>query len=224
MRYRDLIYYVRKYHERFGEKGETEIYPKSVSPNYINWDNMQSSDLDRVFYFLNVWGNCRLKCTKDEFLRGYSRAYLLLKPFKNLILEYFNDFEQLIDIETEHIKAKRIINLAYDELMDIRGFGPVPTSKMFHLLAPSFFVMWDNAISKMYKLRLNGYNYANMFLPKMQKEIEEAIKDFMEINGLERGAAINSIYDELREICGSSRSLAKSIDEFNWMKAHPNRV
>lgn len=222
MKYKRLIAQVRKFHERFAKsKAELELYPESVSPSYLNRDFMQKDDLEKVFRFLNVWGRCRLKCSKVEFLQAYNRISFILKPFQNSKLEHA-DFDRLFVTNEERMKAKKLIHLAFDELSNVRGFGPVPTSKVLHLVAPSLFVMWDNNICRVYKLRLNGYSYANEFLPRMKKELDEAIEDFMTTNGVERDAAINSIYDETRKIYGFSKSLAKSVDEFNWIEARMN--
>lgn len=220
MKFNDLLEGIKEYHKKNAKFKSQGIYDISVSPNHIKWQNIQDHDVKKIFDFLNKWGRCRSKCKQDEFLKGYHNAYPLLKPFANLRLENFNDFELLLDVESEHMKVKRTIHIAFDELANTTDFGPVPTSKLLHLFAPSFFVMWDKAICRRYGLHLNGYNYANMFLPKMKLEIREAIEDYMNANGTGKEKAINSIYDETEKLYGHPRSWAKSVDEFNWIRSH----
>jgi hypothetical protein len=225
MRYESLINGVRKFHEKFGKtKGERKVYPKSIAPSYINWDNIQDTDVKRIFSFLNRWGQCRLKCSHENFIEGYKKVAYLLKPFRRMKLEYFTDFDQLLDIQNERIDVKKVIHCAFDGLMNIRGFGPVSTSKTLHLVAPGFFVMWDKEICQSYCLRLNGYYYANHFMPKMREELEEAINDLMKNRRLDREGAIQHIYRETQRIHGMNKTLAKSIDEFCWVTAHLNRL
>lgn len=166
MKYNELINGVKKFHKRFKDsKGEREVYPKHVSSGYINWDNIQHSDEEKNFYFLNTWGRCRLKCSQRVFLNGYKGLAHFLKPLKGLKFEEPDDLNALLKIGNEHMVAKRAIHYVFDRLMNIEGFGPVSTSKTLHLVAPGFLVMWDNAICQKYGLRLNGYNYSYIFMP-----------------------------------------------------------
>jgi len=184
---------------------------------------MQRDDLERIMNFLNGWGRCRLerKVFIHRFPETYNKTRPLLEPFRDLRLEDF-DFDRLFDVGTERMKACRIIHLAFDELASARHSGPTATSKVLHLFSPSFFVMWDRSICcETYKLRPNGYDYANSFLPEMQDRIQGVIDDVTRCKRFQRQEAIEYIHGETLRICKFSKSLAKIIDEYNFTKAHP---
>ena len=91
-------------------------------------------------------------------------------------------------------------------------YASVGTSKILHAAVnPELFVMWDNKIRDGYSLQNSGYSYAYEFLPRMQKQAREAVEQVMNKKRLSRDDAIKYLTP-----CG--RSLAKVIDEYNYVK------
>lgn len=220
MRFQQLMSAVQQCHRRFsGQPGENE-YRKVMTPGYINWGNVSYQDGDKVFDFLNIWGRCRLdRRLVQALVDGLTKIVPFLKPVQFLNLEDAQ-LDSLVQVGGECLTIFRIIHWSFDELMNVQGFGPVPASKTLHIIAPGIFVMWDNAICKYYGMRLRAYDYAFRFLPKMQAEAEEAIQDVMQ-GGCDRQAAIALVHQQGQQIWGFYKSIAKLIDEYNWITCHP---
>lgn len=93
-------------------------------------------------------------------------------------------------------------------------------SKILHTLLPNLIVMWDDKIRDGMSVGKRGIDYANVFLPKVQEELEEAIRTCMDERNLTCIGAIAYI----REQC-DGKTLAKLADEYNYMKytkGHPS--
>lgn len=95
------------------------------------------------------------------------------------------------------------------------------TSKIIHLFSPELLVMWDSNVIRDSGFQPNADGYLH-FLSKM-KELAEQLQPYLDrINSkaqeLKRRAT--EIYGE--QIC-SEKSLAKFIDENNWIKSRKHR-
>jgi len=97
--------------------------------------------------------------------------------------------------------------------MDNR-YESTDASKILHTIIPNFFVMWDKRIrDETVQGGVRGAVYAFYFLPKMQGELKEAIETCMEDRRLTREDAIKYICEKC-----DGKTLAKLVDEFNYMK------
>ncbi|MGD0995429.1 MAG: hypothetical protein ABR909_07900 [Candidatus Bathyarchaeia archaeon] len=197
-----------------------QIYMNSITPNYIDWTNLQNDSAKKVFKFLNVWG-CRMKCKPQDLIARYQEVAPLFSKLSNLKLEDVN-LDQLIKCNSETLTLQRSMHSVFDSLSNIKGYGPVPASKTLHIACPSLLVMWDNSICfEVYEklnMKLNGYSYAYIFMPRMKQKLEEAIDSCMKAKGLSRIDAIQWLLSEIEKTHKTSRSLAKALDEYNWLK------
>ena len=106
-------------------------------------------------------------------------------------------------------ESKRIARI-FDGIMEVRLIGPTSASKVLHVLAPDFFMMWDDEIRA--KIRLekpfprSGKGYAE-FMEEMRKRGREVAEQLGE--------------EELRKLSGK-KPLTKLLDEYNWLEAHPH--
>lgn len=217
----DLMKEVDKFHRRFASTwGEIIEYPKVMNTDYIDWGNISYVDGDKVLDFLNKWGQCRRgRGLTSDLVGKLTLLAPLLKPVRSLTLEEA-EFDSLIEVGDERLRISHVIHLSFDELMSIKGFGPVPASKALHMVSPGLFVMWDNNICKHYGLRLCAFDYAYRFLPRMRAEADEAIRDTMTKNECDRETAIARIRDRGQQIWGVRKTIAKLIDEHNWSASH----
>ncbi len=87
------------------------------------------------------------------------------------------------------------------------------TSKILHLLYPPLFVMWDSAIRGGYAVNGRSGDYAERFLPRIQREGREAVDSYI----AERKAGPSTAVRELEKLCGG-RTFTKLIDEYNYCK------
>jgi len=84
-------------------------------------------------------------------------------------------FDKLEEAELERLKP--IIVDFFNRFARMRSIGFTGASKLLHLLAPKFFVMWDAEIRKYYGLGQDAGSYFE-FLRRMRREIREAVKGY----------------------------------------------
>jgi len=92
-------------------------------------------------------------------------------------------------------------------------FREVAASKTLHMALPKLLVIWDNGIGRGYGLRLDAYAYAYQFIPHMRNLVNAVINDYMRDHRCDRQTAIKQIASACH-----GRTLAKLIDEYNWLK------
>lgn len=228
MKFDELMQAVRQNHDAFGTSSGESEYANVIEPNHIRWDALLLDDSGAILDFLNGWGRCRLnRGLATSLLQGLMKVATFAKPIRNLRIEE-TVLAGVVETGSERLSMQRVAHCAFDELANIAGFGPVPASKTLHVLAPGFFVMWDNAISKTFGCRLCGYDYAFKFLPQMQIEIGECVADLMKSRALNRDQSLQHIRDEGARIWGESRTIAKLVDEYNWtrgkLKGNPKKI
>lgn len=98
--------------------------------------------------------------------------------------------------------------------------GHTSTPKIMHLLNPEIFVMWDEDIRKSYQERNSRITDSPRgyleFLKQTQEELMRSIRGRQERTG--RG--LDEVETEIRSKY-KNKTLARIIDEYNWMMAHP---
>lgn len=177
--------------------------------NWKVWQNpvVSMTEIEKLFHFIRSW---------DRFFRGdprvFQRIYQEIYP---VLDELRNERTEDADFSNAELKAK--IGDIFDEVANctaIERYESTDASKMLHTILPNFFVMWDDKI-KTWTVGggSDGRTYSHEFLPKMQRELNEAIESCMTEMKLDRKAAIKHI----REQCGYE-TLAKLADEYNYVK------
>jgi hypothetical protein len=191
--------------------------------DWRHFDRLSKDDtIGKAIRFLNEWA-CRLDSTDfSEIAEGMRQAFSEVSPLIALI-----ENETIEDI---NFRTKKIIRgKEYDHFEIIRSifaefcgigyrFRWVATSKTLHQILPKLFVMWDNPISQKLGMDLTTSSYVHDFLPRMQKEANEAIETCMEDQGCGRNVAVRTILEQCRALCGYEKTLAKLVDEYNWIK------
>ena len=107
-----------------------------------------------------------------------------------------------------------MISESFDQIRSAgRRSERVATSKMLHAaINPRLFVPWDGDIIWEYGCEPgHGREYAETFLPEMQRMAERAIIEVMTTEGRSRDDAIASLTP-------CQENLAKVLDEFNWVR------
>lgn len=131
---------------------------------------------------------------------------------------------------------KQILTL-FRELLEVtksvkkEGRTPVGVSKTLHMLAPSYFSLWDNAIAQAYKVKWNNsYESPNKYV-KYQNMNKKIANDILNSYIIEHDVTKEKAYDD---ICNNlylkmalniydkkppiTKSLVKMIDEYNFVK------
>lgn len=222
MKYRDLLDKVDELEE------ETELAEcmyfgaveklKDVQRDLTKLDDVQH--MRRVIKpFLTQWGMMG-RVVERKGLRWMELGETLRsleKEFKQLWSRSF------LTIEFNEEKISKAIKNIYSRLDPIPYIGgPTSIPKILHLLNPEIFVMWNTDIRENYRKKNNrirdtpeGYLE---FLIEVKEELKEAIYDRQK----ESGKELDRIEQEIRSRY-KNKTLARIVDEYNWIVAHPFR-
>jgi hypothetical protein len=128
------------------------------------------------------------------------------------------------DISSLNENDEELVKELFDELLDVLKCedrkSPVATSKALHLLAPSFFPIWDNDISKAYNCywyypELASEKYFK-FMGKMKELSQRIIQTYSDRNNVDSGTAKKAICEKASENLPFAKSLLKIIDEYDY--------
>ena len=184
------------------------------SAKWKNPETLDFGDADSLINFCNQW-KCHLP--RDEknvngILLGLKRSVPMLNLLQRKTLLDIK-FDEII---CEGLSASELIANVFHEIANAgRRYESVATSKMLNAAVnKSLFVMWDCNIQWSYNVSGNGYAYAHRFLPKMQELAQQAINEVINKEGISHQEAVKSFTDH----CKNRNSLAKIIDEYNYVK------
>ena len=107
----------------------------------------------------------------------------------------------------------QLIGESFDAIASAgKRYESVATSKMLNIVVnPDLFVMWDGYIQQGYSVGRTGPQYAYEFLPKMQRLAKKAVAQVMRHEDRSRD-------DATRSLTPRNQSLAKVVDEYNYVK------
>jgi hypothetical protein len=213
--YRKLIEAHRLFYGGYEHRApDYDDYMKSK--NWKEWASCSVSmaEIENLFSFIRKW-DMHFKGKPNVFKKIYDGNCHIIKELEH---------ERIEDANLTDKELRRRISDIFNRVADCPGTGryeSTDASKILHTILPSFFVMWDDKIKEgIVRGGHFGEVYANVFLPKIQEELEEAIKMCMEEKKMGRSEAIEYI----REQC-EGKTLAKLADEYNYMKytkRHPS--
>lgn len=212
-------------------KARCEQYRRLEDPTYkvatlfIDKFWGRSQDVaDAIVVFLLVWNkafhNRFGKPDSKRLASALEQEAAIIKALRRrTILNYNHE----IDSET----ASKLFTLLLHKLRTKnknpknRRVSPVGTAKTLHLLAPSYFPLWDNAIARKYgciwgKTRPPSERYTQ-FMRKIKEVCWHVVKDFSKRKTIQAGGAVPQIVEQ----CSPARcrhSLVKIVDEYNFMK------
>lgn len=162
------------------------------------------ADWSALVRYVNQWG-CRIPQSKaNGIAAAVSTAMPYLEPLSVSALE-FNDLR---------CSTLDVIERAYDALMEADGVGPTAASAILTALNPQLFVSWGAGIRDAYfpEDRSTGATYSQ-FLTIMRMAALSVAADARSQHGVEDPAG--TLSSELG--IEPAFSLAKFIDEFNWL-------
>jgi hypothetical protein len=169
-------------------------------------------EVQKLLTFLNQWST---RCPSDADARvSFRRAYLEVLPsFRALqghsLLE--TRFDSAVAAGMSVSEAVRSI---FEKIASSGSqYESTGTSKILHVLYPPLFVMWDSAIRAGYAVNGLSGDYAERFLPRMQREAREAVGSYVADGKSGPTAAVH----ELEGLC-EGRPFTKLIDEYNYCR------
>lgn len=173
-------------------------------------DNPSCEEAAILLSFANGWGS-RMQRTADDVQRALREIQPDLDTLKN---------DTILDVCLNKDK-RELICRSFKVLAGCNRKGhneATGASKMLHIINPELFVMWDGAIRSGYICKLQGklekkdWIWYTEFLQEMQRLTKQAVCEVMEQNeSHSRDTAIASL-------TGCKHTLAKALDEYNFMK------
>lgn len=182
--------------------------------------------LDVIRIFLLQWGQMARAIEREKSPTDWDKLTKNIRSQKNAFQGLVG--KDLLNINFDEVAGD--IECIYNKLAEVRNIGATATSKILHLLNPDVFVMWDGEIIRTYrkkydKVRANAKGYVE-FLKAVQREVKEAIEEEAKRSGKSEKQIVEEICTNLpSKKLGpeySRKSLAKLVDEYNWMLAHRN--
>ena len=167
-------------------------------------ETQDAGSVERLLRFVNKWG-FRVSYDKGP---GIASAIAQAAPHLNPLSGSALEFDDL------RCSTLDIIERAYDSIGTADGVGPATTSLILSLLNPALFVMWNKQIRNAYFPNdpPNGATYAQ-FLTIMRMAALSITADARSQHGIDDPAG------RLSADLGIDPpfSLAKLIDEYNWL-------
>ena len=157
--------------------------------------------------FANGWSS-RMQCKVDDVQRALREIQGNLNALRG---------ESILDVCLNN-PNHQLICRSFKVLATCNSRGrnePTGTSKMLHIINPDLFVMWDTAIRDAYRMSGNWIQYAE-FLCKMQQLAKRAVE---QVKANERHFSDETA---IASLTGCKHTLAKVMDEFNFMKYTKN--
>ena len=206
MHYHDLLIGHKAFWKIERRAMHYDIYMKELK-NWEKWsDSVSIEEIEKLMQFILKWDPHFRGKNPTRFAEIFKQILPTIKELKDEKLENSN-------FNSEFLHKIRAI---FDKVAKCQSrYESTGTSKILHTILPHLIVMWDK------KIRLGilgnenkkkGSMYALDFLPKMQKELLEAIDTCMKEEKLKQEEAIKYI----RQECGNE-TLPKLIDEHNYV-------
>ncbi|MBI1749814.1 MAG: hypothetical protein HY234_09065 [Acidobacteria bacterium] len=172
-----------------------------------------------IVRFLNKFG-MRLR-ESDKLLDGIQSAILQALPYLQLLRGWKIedcDLDATIRVGGDEIPVRKAAQDVFRIFYKVgQGFALVAPAKTMHLLAPNFFVMWDDSTSGKLTRRRWPYweSYANVFLPKVQVDLEGLVKETMGRFAL---SSRRDAIENLQSLPKRTKTMAKLADEYYYSR------
>jgi hypothetical protein len=172
------------------------------------WESPETitlGEIERLVLFLNQWASHyeNSPTQQTRLLSAVRKTFPFLEAVKDSTL-------QTIDLGDASVRG--LISGAFQEIASCgTRYEATATSKILHTIRPELFVMWDSAIQFGYALRGTGEDYAERFLPRIQKLASRAVDEYSRAYKVPEDRAVRGLTK-----CG--HSLAKVLDEYNYTK------
>lgn len=178
-------------------------------------ETITDEEVERIRLFVNRWGT-RCQWTVEQLTDAINSVQPELSALNDLSI--FNiDFQASPQGEKESFGG--MIEYIFECIATCAPNRRETTgaSKVLHMLNPELFVMWDERIRAGYSSSISARSYAKEFLVRIQKVINKAIREAEAQLNLHQNLAIE-------KLCQCGHTLAKVIDEYNYVKYTWSRV
>jgi len=171
-------------------------------------ERIDIDEVSKLFDFIWKWDR-NFKRNDEIFVTVFQDIFTIFDSINNY---EFNKFH--LNYNKIMSKVSQIFNkvaLYYDDYR----YQSTAASKILHAINPSLYIMWDSKIREgILGHRDNRYSndYSEHFIPKMVKNCNEIIQDFI----VENNATDSDFYDF---VSGASdgKTITKLLDQLNFM-------
>lgn len=176
------------------------------------------AELRKIYSFANSWFSRAAWRSFPIVHQRISESWSSLEVLVGLRLED-GAIGALVESASERLAVQRLLHFAFDAISTPWKVGPTAASKILHGMFPDLAVMWDTSIREKLAGGQTGYHYSYIFMPLMLKEINEALLSCMKERQVDKESALARI----KQARGRDYSLAKMIDEYNWVTIRRGR-
>ena len=192
----------KKYHDlNSGPRYDCTLTQRSV----WGWEEAPNSEqVDSIRSFVNSWGT-RMQATTHELHSTLGEIWPSLSDLK---------CNTILDVDLCDSTMRDLIGCCFDRMAKSNAKKrneATGASKMLHMINPKLFLMWDASIVRGYGGHFNVLLYTD-FLRRMQMLAKFAIKQVRE------NEPHYSDETAIASLTGCKRTLAKTLDEYNYVK------
>ena len=180
---------------------------------------LKTRAVDDIIAFLKEW-NRRVKINPGKLRRAILDTSLILEKLRGFNIVSV-DLSSSINIGGQ-VKTLRDIILelfrTFSRVSEGRA-NYTGASKILHVLAPTFFVMWDDTIRCAYGCRLKNGDADEKyfkFLVRVQKVARQAVDSYCDEHGCEVNRAVRKIREQFYE--NGFHTFSRIIDIYNFVK------
>jgi hypothetical protein len=177
--------------------------------------NLPLAEVNNLFAFIRQW-EYHFQGDPEVFKKIYDGNYLTIKSLMQETIQDADFYDSALRMKVRYLFDR------FADCAGIRRYESTDASTILHTILPKLFVLWDNNIKEKVKVQTRGANYSGVFLLKMQRELNEAIKTCINEIRQNRQTAVSFIEQKC-----DNKTLAKLVDEYNYMKfakKHPEFV
>lgn len=171
--------------------------------------------------FLYEWGKMGRVLGQEEFI-GWER---------NIAEQVRSNFEKFEKFRTMHLVNTNLTDFKQDIIKEYESFkiivGRVAATKVFHIICPNFFPLWDNAIKEAIKVELIRTISKGIedFIEKDFDLLREKIEDFSGVDYYIYMRVTQYFVERYKktffELAKTyKKGVLKVLDDFLWMTAH----
>jgi len=177
------------------------------------WKRQETIDLvgiERLILFINQWSTHyeNSRTAQQSLLVAIRSVFPLFQALEAESLLEVDFKRQLVPGTT----ASQTIEQIFERIASCgRRYESTGAAKIIHTINPELFVMWDSAICGGYAVDGHGYDYGHRFLPRIQKIVRRAIREYIQTQSCSQEQAVTTL-------CRCGHKLAKVLDEYNYTK------
>jgi hypothetical protein len=185
-----------------GKYGHEDKYERPVREMAaVKLGTITLEDVARIVeYYLYSWGRMGRVLGREEYYGWQSKVASFIIQFQNQL----GSFRLLPLLGEDLCKYETTIKAMYQAL--VSAVGPIGAAKILHLVCPSFFPLWDNAIANGLRQHYYGDSTYDSFSDQDYFNFMMWVQNWLRVN--------DSLVSTLSK--QYTKTKLKIIDEFFW--------